>query len=143
LEELTEDCDNVLLAGHVGRAEISVLMERCSVALAPYRSTWDFMASIPTKAIEYLAGGVPILSSLKGELENLLSQNNCGITYANEDPKTFVEQLLWLYDHPGKRAEMSRNAKRLFDREFAAEKVYQNMADHLQSIVSAYRRRAI
>lgn len=140
LKKMAEDCDNVLLPGHVGRAEILVLMEKCSVALAPYRSTWDFMASIPTKAIEYLAGRLPILSSLKGELESLLSQNSCGITYANEDPNTLVEQLLWLYNRPRKRAEMSRNAKRLFDREFAAEKVYQNMADHLQSIVSAHRR---
>jgi len=78
-KKLAGGCDNIIFPGWVGAVEIWTLMRMSSVGLAPYRSSKDFMASIPNKSIEYLSAGLPILSSLKGTLKELLSTNDCGL----------------------------------------------------------------
>ena len=48
-------------------------MKKLSIAtLAPYRSTSDFKMSIPNKIIDSLYFGLPIITSLKGEVENII-----------------------------------------------------------------------
>jgi len=115
------------------------LMRMSSVGLAPYRSSKDFMASIPNKSIEYLSAGLPILSSLKGTLKELLSTNDCGITYENGDAEDLVSILVNLYDHPELIRKMSENAYALYKEKFIAEKVYNNMISHLELVCENYQ----
>ena len=55
----------MLFPGWVNKPEIWILMRIAQVGLAPYRSTEDFIISIPNKAIEYMSAGLPVISSLK------------------------------------------------------------------------------
>jgi glycosyltransferase involved in cell wall biosynthesis len=138
-KKLAGDCDNIIFPGWVGAVEIWTLMRMSSVGLAPYRSSKDFMASIPNKSIEYLSAGLPILSSLKGTLKELLSTNDCGITYDNGDAEDLVSILVNLYDHPEIIRKMSENAYVLYKEKFIAEKVYNNMISHLELVRENYR----
>lgn len=137
-KNMAQGCRNVIFPGWVGRAEIWTLMRMSAVGLAPYISSKDFMGSIPNKAIEYLSAGLPVISSLKGLLKDLLSNHNCGITYENNNADELVSTLKLLYDNPGKIKEMSKNAFSLYDRSFAAEKVYNEMADYLIQVCKNY-----
>lgn len=133
---MAADCRNVVFPGWVDAPKIRALMQIASLALAPYHGTPDFEASIPNKAIEYLSGGLPILSSMKqGILNDLLSVHDCGISYDGQAQK--LEQIIGqLCDRPEQRAEMSNNALRLFEDRFTASKVYGEMIEHLQEIAS-------
>jgi glycosyltransferase involved in cell wall biosynthesis len=131
---------NVIFPGWVGLAEIRALMQMAAVGAIPYPSTEDFSASIPNKTVEYLSGGLPIISSVKGVLKELLSQNSCGITYENNDEESLVAVLTNLYDNPELLTSMSRQSRQLFESEFKAEKVYSEMSAYLESVASHYKR---
>lgn len=110
-------------------------MRIAKVGLAPYRSTKDFIISIPNKAIEYMSAGLPVISSLKGALQKLLLEHEAGETYENDNQDSLFSLLCDLYDHPAKLESMSKNSHALFKKRFVAEKVYPNMCDYLEQIV--------
>jgi glycosyltransferase involved in cell wall biosynthesis len=138
-QKASATCKNLVLPGWVDAAEIQALMTMSSVGLAPYHSTWDFMISIPNKPIEYLSAGLPVVSSLKGVLANVLHENRCGLTYENGNPDDLVRYLSNCYDHPAFRNEMSVNASLLFRKRFTAEAVYAEMQDYLAGVVASSR----
>lgn len=129
------NCKNVIFPGWIGAAEILSLMRISDVGLAPYRSRKDFIASIPTKAVELLSAGLPIVSSLKGSLEELLEVHQCGITYENNDVNGLVNIARDLYSNCDKLQNMAINATALYKQKFIAENVYAEMVKHLETIV--------
>lgn len=127
-------CPNILLPGWVNKAQVWTLMRLASAGLAPYRSSTDFEISYPNKPIEYMSAGLPIVSSLKGLLENLLIERECGLTYATGDSQGLAKALISLYEDSAKIKRMSANAQKTFDEMFTAEKVYSGMVDYLEGI---------
>ena len=130
------DCRNVILPGWVDAARIQALMSISSVGLAPYYSSWDFQMSIPNKPIEYMSAGLPVVSSLRGDLADLLRENRCGLTYRNGDSDDLVRKLTYFYDHAAFRTAMAENASSLFRQRFTAETVYAEMQKYLQGIAA-------
>ena len=139
-DRLTAECDNILVPGWVGAAQIQSLMKLSAVGLAPYKSSWDFMLSIPNKPIEYMSAGLPVISSLKGELADLLSESGAGLSYQNDDPGDLARVLADCYDRPALLDKMSSAATRLYRSQFVAESVYANMADYLLGMASTGKR---
>jgi glycosyltransferase involved in cell wall biosynthesis len=139
-KNLAKHCENIVFPGWVGAAEIWTLMRMSSMGLAPYFSIKNFTMNLPNKPIEYLSAGLPIISSLKGVLENLLSNYNCGVTYENSDVDNLVSVLINLYDHPDQLEIMSKNAYALYKDKFIAEKVYDDMINYLELVVKNYKK---
>ncbi|MFH1931664.1 MAG: glycosyltransferase family 4 protein [Pseudomonadota bacterium] len=133
-KKVAEGCDTVLFPGWINKPEIWTLMRIAQVGLAPYRSTKDFVISIPNKAIEYMSAGLPVISSLKGTLQKLLLEHEAGVTYENNNEDSLFSLLCDLYDQPEKLQDMSKNAHALFKERFVAEKVYSNMCDYIEQI---------
>lgn len=137
-KSLANNCDNITFPGWIGKAEIWTLMRMSSVGLTPYINIQNFTSNLPNKPIEYLSASLPIVSSLRGVLEKLLSIYNCGLTYENSNINDLVSILTNLYDNPEQLMEMSKNAKVLYESRFVAEKVYSDMLNHLESICNNY-----
>lgn len=127
-QEAARGCPNILFPGYVGAAEIWTLMRRSSLGLAPYYNTLEFMTSYPTKVIEYLSAGLPVVTSLRGITGELLVGRECGLMY------DCVEQLTKQLKRVNRLEVMSKNATRLFQERFVAEKVYSEMIDYLSQI---------
>lgn len=128
------DCPNVLFPGWVQAAEIWTLMRRASLGLAPYVNTENFILNLPNKPIEYLSAGLPLLSSLGGVVEELISSHDCGMTYRHGDVEDLIGKLDDLYDHPERLKTMASNALGLFQERFTAGRAYGSMATHLEKI---------
>jgi glycosyltransferase involved in cell wall biosynthesis len=126
---------NIVFSGWIGFREIWVLMRYASIGLVPYQSTIDFRLSIPNKAIEYLSAGLPVISSIQGVLQSFLATHDCGVTYENLSPDGLVEAISSLRSEPARLRRMSENATAVYEQMFVAEKVYAEMAEHLESIV--------
>lgn len=133
---LARGCRNVLLPGWVGAAEIWTLLRMSTVGLAPYRNRENFIHSLPNKPVEYLSAGLPVVSSLKGVLRDLLETHGCGATYEEGDARGLASLLVSLHDRPERLRAMSEKAKALFDACFAVEKVYGEMVDYLEKVAT-------
>jgi len=90
------------------------------------------MMSIPNKVIDYLRLSIPILSSLHGEVEKLISKEKVGFTYCS------AEELIDFLTHIKKNniKNMFNNSRDLYDKEFDFERNYIKFIKVLEDIVA-------
>ncbi len=70
---------NITFLGWIGRNEIEKELANCDLGLSCYAQ--NATQTIPNKPIEYMAFGLPQVSSLKGELSEILRETQTGLTY--------------------------------------------------------------
>jgi glycosyltransferase involved in cell wall biosynthesis len=128
------DCHNVVFSGWLRLGQIRELLARAHLGLVPYRNTPDYIMSVPTKAAEYFAAGVPVATSLRGTLPRLLHERGCGRQFDAADPMTLVTLVRALRDDPAQRRELSDRAQQTFRSEFVAENVYARLIERLEMI---------
>jgi glycosyltransferase involved in cell wall biosynthesis len=136
--QMAEDLPHVHFPGWVDAAAINALMERSLAGLAPYHNEKSFTMSLPNKVIEYLAGGLPVVSTLGGELEKLLQTYNCGVTTPANDPHSLANALRDLLIDSKMRRRMADNAEQTYKNLFVAETVYGRLIDHLDLIATLH-----
>ena len=132
-KDVAKECNNIVFPGWVGPEQIQSLMQISEVGLAPYSS--GAKMSLPNKPFEYFSGGLPVISSLRGELEQILSENDCGLTYEAGDVRGLVDAILDLKNNSEKREQMGKNARCLFEKEYSSDKIYPVMADYMERLV--------
>ena len=133
------DLPNVLFPGWVDAAAIRTLMERSLAGIAPYHNERSFTMSIPNKAVEYLAGGLPVLTCLTGELERVLRMHECGLFWVEGDAQGLAVAIRSLYLDVEARQRMADNAVSAYSENFVAQVVYGKLIDHLCSLAAAPR----
>ena len=143
---------NVLMPGWVDAEDITVLMHMAQAGLAPYRSSPKISgtlhlghypitriggkATISNKCLEYLSGGLPVLTSLMGEFEQVVKEYDCGLTYADGDVNGLLEALDMLRRNPERARTMGRNGSEVFASRFSAARIYPEMANHLEELAA-------
>jgi glycosyltransferase involved in cell wall biosynthesis len=132
----SENSDAVLLPGFVDFPKIKALMGLSHAGILPYPSTPDFEASIPNKIIEYWSGGLPVLSSVRGMLSDMLASEGVGLTYANNSVESLANAIRRYIRDPGLREGHASNTVRLFDQRFSAAKVYTAMSEHVEHVLT-------
>lgn len=125
---------NVVFTGWLSASEIAALLELAHVGLAAYSDSAP--QGLPNKVFEYMAAGLPIVSSLRGETQRLLAECNCGVTYDASTPESFVATLKPLVDNPQQRTAMGRRALERFRSVFDATIIYRELSAHLEAIVA-------
>ncbi len=134
LSERTHTFGNVLMPGWIDREMIGDIMSVARGGLAPYTNELSFGMSIPNKVIEYLGGGLPVITSLLGETRNLLSEHALGYFYPYGDSVALANQIRAVCgDDSGSDGNRVR-AKGVFDLRFEASHVYGNMSDWLVEV---------
>ncbi len=132
---------NVIFTGWVSPATIKVLMEMSDAGLAAYAR--NASQGLPNKVFEYFCGGLPVISSLRGELESIISENYCGSAYEAGDEESLASAVLNLYHNPRQRRKMGENARRLFEERFSAGRVYTGMIDYLERIAGKRQQQSL
>ena len=112
---------------------VGALLRVSSIGFAPYQR--NTLISLPNKPFEYMAAGLPILSSLRGELEELITKEQIGLAYRAGDEESLAQQILWFIEHPEERLAMGVRARRLFERRYDAALVYAKLAQHLEHVL--------
>lgn len=137
---LAAQSPNIVFPGWVDAAQIHALMRRSLVGLDPLPERYDFLATINNKAIEYLSAGLPILSSPdRGVLSDLINKHQCGMSYPYGDADALAGILIRLYEDRLALQRLAKNAFRLFNTSFVAEKIYADMMEHLIAIAETHR----
>ena len=127
---------NVVFTGWVDFPQIAYLMSITDIGLAAYAERAP--QGLPNKIFEYLCAGVPILSSLKGETEVLLSSNRCGLTYNASDTEDFLEKLFILVNDNDLRKKMRSNSESLFRSHYSTDEIYARMINFLEGLAQSY-----
>ena len=89
---------NLFFFDWVNRDEMRNLLNTSKLGLAPYNNLWDFNLSIPNKISEYLCYEIPVISSLRGDTQQLINKYSCGINYDMVDKKSFIKSIKDIYE---------------------------------------------
>lgn len=141
LRERARGLDHVLFPGWVDLPKIAALKARASVGLIAYPNTPDFVASVPNKVHEYLAGGLAVVSTLEGEVQAMLGREGAGVHVVERTPHSLANALVELADDPVRLARLKSGAQSA-SRASSSGNVYGRFRAHLHSIAGVSRRTA-
>ncbi len=123
----------VYFPGWLDAPKIAAVMHLAKVGLAPYRL--DANMTLPNKPFEYMAGALPIVSSVQSELPELLLEARCGITYQANSVDQLVSALRELHANESERRAMGERARKLFESRFSNEVIFAEVARHFTEVV--------
>jgi len=137
-QEKSNECDNILFTGWLNKYDIDYLMGNVDVGIAPYLKTKTFLTNIPNKPIEYISAGLPVLSSVEGELGNLLRLYGCGLVYKESGKDSLYNIIEILINNKEQIKKMSDNAHFLYDEKFHPDKIYPTMISFFEKTIKNY-----
>ncbi len=100
--------DNLIYLGRLRPAQLAGLYRLCDIGICAYGP--DSLVSMPDKLYDYLASGLPIVSSLPGELFALLTDRCLGLPYAAGNPESLAIALEKLAVDAAERKAMGQRS---------------------------------
>lgn len=137
LRERTARAANIVFTGWLGQDRIAWLLRHATFGLAPYVPSANFLGNLTNKVVEYLSGGLPVITSLPdGPTAELLRDTGSGVTYPVDDGRALAALLGALLDDDARRAAMAERARALFAERFHADRVYADYGTYLADIAA-------
>ncbi len=127
---------NLILTGWLDTREIAAVLAHSQVGLVPCRSLPN---TVPNKPFEYLAAGLPLISSLEGEMAEIIKSYGLGLSYRAGDLAGLIHAVGRVLQDPQALARWSANAAKAFREEFSGNQIYPAFADHVEMIAGHSR----
>lgn len=86
--------DNVTYLGSLAADKLTALYGQCDIALSTYRGLST--VSMPVKAFDYLAAGLPVVNSLGKDWGRLVEAEKVGIQYESENSVSLAQAIMRL-----------------------------------------------
>ena len=129
-----EGLHNLAFTGWIDKRDIEALSQSAWAGLAAYKK--GALMSLTNKVFEYLSSGTPLLISLKGEAEKIVTDNACGLAYEAGVPASLAAAVADITADKTSRDIMSGNARALFEQEYDAGNVYSKMIEFMESVAA-------
>lgn len=91
--------------------QIPPILQGSDALLVTLSSHPTFADFVPSKMIDCMAAGRPVILSAAGESARLLEQAGAGVVVAPEDPEALAEALRWLREHPDEGHAMGERGR--------------------------------
>ena len=111
--------DNVILKSPVSRDEYLALVTACDIGVVATVADTG-VPSFPSKTIDYLRAGIPIVASVESTTDYsvFVEENGFGVATTAGDPDAFLAALLRVVDDPETRKVMSERGRAALIRHF-------------------------
>ncbi|MBS1589311.1 MAG: glycosyltransferase family 4 protein [Bacteroidetes bacterium] len=102
---------NVTELGFLGRSEVAKIMSYSKAGLVTLHPIVTYLDALPVKMYEYMAAGLPVISSDIKLWKEIVEGNNCGICVNPLDPKAIADAIEYILAHPEEAEQMGKNGK--------------------------------
>lgn len=126
----TRGVENVSFHDQVALEEMPPILAGSDALLVPLSRHSTFSQFVPSKMIDYMASGKPVVLSAAGEAARLLEASRAGIVARPEDPEDLARAIRWLARHPSEAAAMG-----VAGREFARKRLRAAQAERLEQVL--------
>ena len=134
VEQNIGNLENTYIPGWVTSKTIKILSKKNTIGIAPYKNSRFFKLSISNKVYQYLSLGIPIFTSLKGTLQNLIKKHNIGINFNQDDKNSLYFSLERYFKESNKLKDQSKNAKKVYIEFFEGKTVYKKAVKNLKEL---------
>ena len=116
--------DNLLIQTDVIKnEEISKMLHKSDVLLAPMQKSKLANYSLPTKILEYQAVGRPIICCSNGAVGTYVEQTNSGLRADQGNLESFIDSILKLESNPKLCDILGENGRKNIEKEHTFEKI--------------------
>ena len=123
---------NVRMPGAVPSEEIPGLYADSDIALVMLRDVPLFHGALPTKMLEAMAAGRPVVLAARGESAALIEAEEAGVVVAPENPAALAAALAKLAADPEQRVRLGANGRRAVERSFGRASWLERWRDLLE-----------
>ena len=134
IRSMMNGLDNVIFPGWVDAPKIATLAKFSSGSLIPYKNIDNFTINIPNKVIDAFAYGLPVITTLTGEVENIVEMERVGFACNANTGRNMYDAMILLLDDQELKKGMSNRARALYNSRFVSEMVYGRLVDALERI---------
>jgi glycosyltransferase involved in cell wall biosynthesis len=124
ISELTANKSYFL--GRTESEDLNDLYKFCDVSLSTYVP--GSSVSMPIKAFDYFAAGLPLINSLGMDLQHFVESQKVGLQYKAGDANDIFEKAMIFYQNIDLLIKMKQNCKKLA-KDFDQKKLYQDYVD--------------
>ena len=104
------------LVGEVPYPEALKWVSRAAVGLIAYQAVSQYQECLPTKVLEYMAAGIPVVATDVPANRNIIEAADCGYLVEPAAPQAYAEAIIDLLTHPDKAKQLGLNGRRaVFD----------------------------
>jgi glycosyltransferase involved in cell wall biosynthesis len=121
---------NVQFLPQVPTHEVPPLLAASDALLVSLSAHPTFRDFVPSKMIDFMAVGRPVVLAAAGESARLLSIAGGGLSVPPEDPAAMSGAIRWLVEHPDEAREMGRRG-----REFARSRLRTIQSARLEQVL--------
>jgi glycosyltransferase involved in cell wall biosynthesis len=117
------DCGpaNVRMLGTVPSERIPGLYKDSDLAVVMLRDRPIFHGALPTKMLEAMAAGRPVILSARGESARLIESEGAGVVVEPENPAALAATVTELAADPSRRAHLGAAGRRAVERRFGRD----------------------
>lgn len=126
----SRELGNVSFHPQVPLEEMPPILFGSDALLVPLSSHETFAKFVPSKMIDFLASGRPVVLAAAGEPARLLSASGGGIAVPPEDPAALARAIRWLVEHPAEAERMGRAGSA-----FARRRLREVQAERLEQLL--------
>ncbi len=108
---------NVVFTGYLSTKEFDDLMHEVKILISAKPNNRQNQYNFPTKLGEYLATGIPVLSTKFNAIENYLTENK-HIFYTKEDYQSISNSIIEIFENYPQAEKVGNNGKAIADKEF-------------------------
>ena len=103
--------DSITVTGHVAPTSVEDLLNRCTVLVNPRGRGIAADSGFPTKVGEYLATGLPVITTKVGELALCLCDRNQVVFAEPDDPVSLHDAMRFVWQNPAEAAKIGAAGK--------------------------------
>lgn len=132
LRELVDErrLHNVHFHPQIPLEEIPPVLAASDALFVPLSAHPTFRQFVPSKLIDFMAVGRPVVLAAAGEAARILERSGGGIAVAPEAPDELARAIRWLADHPAEAAAMGARG-----RAFAHRRLRSTQAERLEELL--------
>jgi glycosyltransferase involved in cell wall biosynthesis len=110
--------ENLIFYGYTEQKQALPLIKHATAGVALLKSVGDYPDSYPTKLFEYMALGLPVITSDFPLYRSVVSTHSCGFCLSPDSSEQLAAALIYLVEHPAEAEIMGKNGRK------AVEDVY-------------------
>jgi glycosyltransferase involved in cell wall biosynthesis len=122
---------HVEVLGESGRMQVAQLLSRARIGIVVYHPTPNYYYGQPTKLLEYMAAGLPVVASDFPFYREVIQSSGCGILVDPLQPRQIADAMLWLLRNEGSAEEMGKRGRQAVMERF-------NWENEARRLISTY-----
>ena len=128
--------ENIQFISQQPRSKIPGFICESDVCLVPLKNSAIFKTVIPTKMLEFMACGRPVILGVEGQAKEILEKANAGLAVAPENPEHLVKAIERLRSDENLRDSLGNNGVEYVFNNFSRESTSVSYLELLENILS-------